>query len=129
VWDGGTARQLGLVDRFGSLEDAIAEAARRANIAPDDARPYFLEREPNFFERVLLGIAEDDSSQGNDAYARLAERPDAMMARAMADVQALLHGPAIQARCLECPRTALVRAPRAAQAPSLLARLFAAVWG
>ncbi|MDQ4087891.1 MAG: signal peptide peptidase SppA, partial [Pseudomonadota bacterium] len=31
VWDGGTARQLGLVDRFGSLDDAVAEAARRAN--------------------------------------------------------------------------------------------------
>ena len=30
VWDGAAARQIGLVDRFGSLEDAVAEAARRA---------------------------------------------------------------------------------------------------
>ena len=28
VWDGGTAHQLGLVDRFGNLNDAVAEAAR-----------------------------------------------------------------------------------------------------
>ncbi|MDQ1674752.1 MAG: protease, partial [Frankiaceae bacterium] len=30
IWDGGTARQLGLVDAFGGLDDAIREAARRA---------------------------------------------------------------------------------------------------
>ncbi len=32
VWDGGTAHQIGLVDRFGNLSDAIAEAARRAKL-------------------------------------------------------------------------------------------------
>jgi len=129
VWDGGTARQLGLVDRFGSLDDAIAEAARRANIAPDDARAYYLEKEPTFFERILLGIAEDDQSENNDAFARLSHRPDAMMAQAVEDVQALLRGPAIQARCLDCPRSAVIRHAPVAQAPTLLARLLAALWG
>jgi protease IV len=129
VWDGGTARQLGLVDRFGSLDDAVAEAARRANVAPDDARPYYLEKEPTFFERVLLGIAEDDQSENTDAYARLSHRPDAMMAQAIEDVQALLRGPAIQARCLECPRSAVIRQSPVAQAPNLLARLVSALWG
>ena len=37
VWDGGTARQLGLVDQFGGLDDAIAKAAALAKI-DDDAR-------------------------------------------------------------------------------------------
>ena len=32
VWDGGTARQLGLVDGFGGMSDAIAKAAQLANL-------------------------------------------------------------------------------------------------
>ena len=35
VWDGGTARQLGLVDQFGGLDEAIAKAAALAKT--DDA--------------------------------------------------------------------------------------------
>ena len=34
VWDGGTALQLHLVDKFGGLQDAIAEAARRVSPSP-----------------------------------------------------------------------------------------------
>ena len=127
VWDGGTARQLGLIDRFGSLDDAIAEAARRANIAPDDAQPYFLEKEPSFIDEVIRGMAESDAPADSDAYSRLARRPEAMMARALADVQTLLNGPALQARCLECPRAAPARHVQGA--PSTLVRLLAAVWG
>ena len=37
VWDGGTARQLGLVDRFGGLDEAIAKAAALAKIDDDAA--------------------------------------------------------------------------------------------
>jgi len=32
VWDGATAQRLGLVDQLGDLEDAIAEAAKRAKV-------------------------------------------------------------------------------------------------
>lgn len=129
VWAGGTARQLGLVDRFGSLDDAIAEAARRANIDADDASAYFLDKEPTFLDNVIRGLAEGDEPSDRDAFAALARRPEAMMDRAFADVRALLRGPAIQARCLECAvagavpvRTAPVRER------SLLSRLMAALW-
>ena len=32
VWDGGTARQLGLVDQFGGLDDALEWAAKKAKL-------------------------------------------------------------------------------------------------
>ena len=127
VWDGGTARQLGLVDRFGSLDDAIAEAARRAGIEADSARIVFLERERGFLASLFEGFAETEQPQeARDVFSRLAQRPRAMLARALGDAQAMLAGPAIQARCLECPSPAPPQANRAEQ--SLAARLLALVW-
>jgi protease-4 len=127
VWDGGTARQLGLVDRFGSLDDAIAEAARRADIAPEDIRPILLEEEPSFIERWFSDMAAGGEERASrDAFARLAHRPEAMIARALHDARTLLSGSAIQARCLECPATA--PAPRPAPGESLWARLLSLVW-
>src|SRR5205085_1956645 len=55
VWDGGTARQLGLVDQFGNLGDAIAEAARRAHIDAKDAKPDWLEKQPSFTDSIIDG--------------------------------------------------------------------------
>ena len=106
VWDGGTARQLGLVDGFGSLDDAIAEAARRAKLDPDEAEAVWLEKEPGWFEQLFRTM--DDSEQAApDAFSRMAMRPQMLLARGLADAQQILAGPAIQARCLDCPATTL----------------------
>jgi protease-4 len=104
VWDGGTARQIGLVDRFGSLDDAIAEAARRARLDVEDAGVVWLEREPGFWQEFLKGMAGDAAapSTASDPYSRLAGRPEALLARALGDARSLVRGPALQARCLEC---------------------------
>jgi protease-4 len=112
VWDGGTARQLGLVDGFGSLQDAIREAARRAKIDPDDATAVYLEKKPGFWDQLLAswtGDDDDGDSQavGRDAFSRIALRPQLMLLRGLADAQAILSGPAVQARCLDCPTAAL----------------------
>src|SRR3546814_14906243 len=53
VWDGGTARQLGLIDGFGSLDDAIAEAARRAKLDPETAEAVWLETQTTFLGRLF----------------------------------------------------------------------------
>ena len=106
VWDGGTARQIGLVDRFGSLDDAVAEAARRANLDPEEAEVVYLEREPDFLTQIMRGAAGSEPTVSADVYSRLARRPEEMMALALADAEALLSGPAIQLRCLECPAVA-----------------------
>ncbi|MGZ8311022.1 MAG: signal peptide peptidase SppA [Allosphingosinicella sp.] len=125
VWDGGTARQLGLVDRFGSLDDAIAEAARRADLDPAAARPVYLEQDAGFLARILRGAAAEEGAN-RGAFARLAARPEQLMARALDDVQAMVDGPVLQARCLECPMPAPVQRNRATE--SLLVQLIAAVW-
>jgi len=134
VWDGGTARQLGLVDRFGNLGDAIAEAARRANLDPADVRPVFLEKEPGWLAQLLADAArdEDDDDEGQatvagrDAFAGLAREPEAMIERVLHDTRQLLAGPAIQARCLECPAVAPLQRTRIGE--SLWTRLLSLVW-
>jgi protease-4 len=113
VWDGGAARQLGLVDRFGSLDDAIAEAARRARLDPATATAVYLEKEPSWFEQLFRSMGETEQQVGApDAFSRIAVRPQLLLARAFADAQTILAGPTIQARCLECPAVPTPLRPR-----------------
>ena len=124
VWDGGTARQLGLVDQFGNLGDAIAEAARRAHIDPKDASPAWLEKEPSFADTIIAGLAnkdDDDRGEAADAFSRIAMKPRLQLAAGIGDLQRLVSGPAIQARCLECALP--VEAPPAPASEGLLAWL------
>jgi protease-4 len=109
VWDGGTARQLGLVDAFGGLDEAVAEAARRADIDPEDARLVYLEKEPNFFERIFTTVGGSGEAVriAPDLFSRAAVQPQLVLLGAIADAQKIVAGPAIQARCLECPPTSL----------------------
>jgi protease-4 len=124
VWDGGTARQLRLVDRFGSLEEAVAEAARLARIDPAAARPTWLEEEPGLFPsllRAMVGGGEAQARGGGDVFTRIARQPEALAARAIEDARLMMTGSAIQARCLECPPVAVP--PASVAARPLLARL------
>ncbi|MGS1015935.1 signal peptide peptidase SppA [Allosphingosinicella humi] len=107
VWDGGTAHQLGLIDRFGSLDAAVEEAARRAKLDPAEAKRVYLEKEPGFIETILASLADPAATPAPpDMLSRLAARPQALLLRALADARHVLAGPAVQARCLECPPTA-----------------------
>ena len=103
VWDGGTARQLGLVDRFGTLADATAEAARRAGVA-GNYHAVYLEKEPGWFARLAAGFGNDDEDQagGGDVFAQAAAAQRSLVARALGDVRRLAAGGPVQARCLEC---------------------------
>lgn len=40
VWDGNTAKQIGLVDQLGGLDMAIAEMAKKTHLSPTDVRLY-----------------------------------------------------------------------------------------
>jgi protease-4 len=105
VWAGGTAHQLGLVDRFGGLDDAIAFAAAQAKLSGADARPRWIEREPNSWKSLLRDWTEKrDSGDTNatDVWTRVAQKPQMLMLRALVDAQKMAAGPAIQVRCLEC---------------------------
>ncbi len=105
VWAGSTARQLGLVDRFGTLNDAIAEAAKRAKLDPDQAKPVYLEKKPGWAAQLAKQISDggdDDAGAPVDALARMAWEQRQVLARATGDVRRLALGGGVQARCLEC---------------------------
>jgi protease-4 len=115
VWDGGAARQLKLVDAFGGLDDAIAEAARLAKVDPADAKPVWLERQPSFGDELLLALAsgEEEEQVAVGPFALMARQQRQLMLRGIADAEALISGPSIQARCLECPATGSPARPSA----------------
>ena len=111
VWDGGTARQLGLVDGFGGIDDAIAKAAQLAGLGNERGVRY-LEPQESFRDRLIDAIAqngEDDTSAPADAFATLARQPEQQLASVLAEVRSIVSGPSIQARCLECPPVAPAR--------------------
>jgi len=105
VWDGGTARQLKLVDGFGSLDAAIAEAAKRAKLDPAKVHAVYLEKPPSFLATLLKGWGEDEEDAGApaaDLLTRMAHERLALAQKAVTDARMLAEGPAIQVRCLEC---------------------------
>ncbi len=106
VWLGGPARQIGLVDRFGSLEDAIEEAAKRAKLSPADIERKYLEPKTGFWTS-FFGTTRTDAiaAQPSDPVSKLAARQKAMAASALYDALHILHGPSVQVRCLTCPAT------------------------
>ncbi len=102
VWDGGTARQLGLIDGFGSLDDAVAAAAKLAKLDPADVHAVILE-EPVGWLDGILGQFFGGQAQGPDLFTRLARRQQAALISGVEEAQSLMFsGAAIQARCLEC---------------------------
>jgi protease-4 len=105
VWDGGTARQLGLVDQFGGLDEAIAKAAA---LAKTKDGVIYLDPDRSFEERLVEMVAGDAAdSAPADAFAALAPAPAELLARALSDITAIMSGPSIQVRCLDCPPSAL----------------------
>ncbi|WP_265570056.1 signal peptide peptidase SppA [Sphingomicrobium nitratireducens] len=111
VWDGGSARQLGLVDGFGGLDEAVAKAAELAEL--DDPGVRWIEREKSFSEQLADLLRGDARGGAPDAYAFLKRGPDPVAA-AMAAARELMAGPVVQARCLACPVETI--APRPAPA-------------
>ncbi len=108
VWDGGTAHQLGLIDGFGGMEEAVAKAAQLAKLDADNRGLTYLEREPSFADTLMAGFTGEDEAADvpADALASLSPAPEALLARALADFRSILSGPTIQARCLACPPSA-----------------------
>ena len=104
VWDGGTARQIKLVDRFGSIEDAIAEAAKRAKLGKDSYSVKYLETEPDPFEQFVSGMfaPAEEEKQATGLVARLAWQQRAALGQVLGDLKVLGGTDGVQAWCLEC---------------------------
>jgi protease-4 len=73
VWTGRQAVDRGLVDRTGSLSDALKAARERAKL-PEDARVTYLEREPGRLQRLLAMLdVRADTGLGRWALALVGE--------------------------------------------------------
>lgn len=130
VWDGGTARQIGLVDRFGGLDDAIAEAARRAKIDPAQARPYWIQKQPDKWAEWIEAYAQRDREDSGTAMTRDLLGRQAVMQRnwamqALTDVKSLVSGAGVRADCLECRGYGAPRAASQVEEKSWIVALFA----
>ncbi len=105
VWSGAQALERRLIDRFGSLEDAVAEAGRRAGL-PDKPRVIFLEPELSPLERLLAQLAGGQAGRipaaARGLFGRLAFAAGAAAARQTAAVVELARAPSVQALCLPC---------------------------
>ena len=112
VWAGGDARQLGLVDQFGGLDAAIADAAKRAKLDPDTVSVRWVEGDPDFWTRFISGFSADetpaDTSRagatggGRGWVTLMDQRQKLSAARVVADWQRIAGGTGVQAACIEC---------------------------
>lgn len=105
VWDGGTARQLGLVDQFGGIEDALAWAAGQAKLKDGEWHADYLGGGIDAFSTTLAGLfggGEARAAQPKDFVSFAALGQQQAMARLGADLSRLLSGEGAQAACLEC---------------------------
>jgi len=103
VWDGGTARQNGLVDQFGGLPDALTFAAKQAKLETWHAEYYGAEDNSyGGFLGLLLGGEEEDNAQGRDLVAQMGERQQEALIRTLAGLTRLGEVRGAQAYCLDC---------------------------
>ncbi len=103
VWAGGTAHQIGLVDRFGGLDDALAEAAKRAGLATGDWHPKFLERDGSFAGGLLGGLLPHRSqASAQDIFAMASAQQQMGWARIVHDLRMIRTARGAQIRCTEC---------------------------
>ncbi|MBB4631203.1 signal peptide peptidase SppA [Sphingosinicella soli] len=103
VWDGGTARQLKLVDHFGGLDAAVAAAAKRAGL-PKEVRTVEMEIAPPIPLQILNSLfsADEGESAPPDALTRLARTQQLRNLSTLKETSMIASGPSMQARCIAC---------------------------
>lgn len=107
VWDGGAARQLGLVDQFGGLDAALAWAAGEAGLAEGEWHAKRLGTSPSSYDslirQILVDNAEDTGGEA-DLFTLMARQRGFLPAQIASDLDRLTRVQGVQAYCLECPR-------------------------
>lgn len=109
VWDGGTARQLGLIDQFGGIEDAVAWAAKEAELADGKWHVVRLGEEQSRYDSLIRKMLVSDAASGptnNGLFSTIAQQNAALSATILRDLNRLSSAQGVQAYCLECPREA-----------------------
>jgi len=106
VWDGGAARQLGLVDQFGDLDTAIAWAAGRADLAEGTYEVRYLgENAPRYdtlLAQLLMGGNDAQEEAGRDVASIFTRREATRLGQVIEGLDRLMAVEGVQAHCLEC---------------------------
>lgn len=104
VWAGGTARKLGLIDKTGGMSAALAEAAKRAGLAPDGWHAVYIEPPTSFAGTLLDGLMPKRSASAApmDIFAQAAWQQQLFVQRVATDLEFLSGVKGAQAKCLEC---------------------------
>ncbi len=108
VWDGGTARQLGLVDQFGGIEEALSWVAKEAGIEGDDWSSRYLGAQVANYDSIIRqlatsAVAPAPQSRGGDLFAMAAQQREVVLSQLTSDARRMVGAQGIQAYCLECP--------------------------
>lgn len=74
VWSGAQAEQFGLVDELGGLHDAIAEAARRANLGNGEYALHYVEKQLSPFEKIIVDATNNAAARGLASHLGLSGR-------------------------------------------------------
>ena len=109
VWDGGTARQIGLVDRYGGIVDALAFAAQQAGIGDGDWHARYLVDPADPYDAFLKDMFTGDAATNanGDMFAMVSARQQRQIMQAHMDFERLMGVRSMQAYCLECPAAPL----------------------
>ncbi len=122
VWDGGAARQLGLVDQFGDLDAAIAWAASRADLETDSYEVRFLGDDTPTYDtllaRMVMGNSDARVEGSRDVATIFARREVAQLGQVFDGIDSFMAAEGVQARCLECAILPGTLRPSAAQVAS-----------
>ena len=105
VWDGGTARQIGLVDQYGGLDTAAEWVAQKAGITDHDWHLTFLGSSEATYDTLLRSLVMPEAVKvpAQDVFALVSHRQSAAVSRLEHDARRLLTIRGMQAYCLECP--------------------------
>jgi protease IV len=108
VWAGGTARQNGLVDRLGGLDDALAEAARLAKLDKGAWHVRYIDPQADFTSGLLgLLLPQPAAAEApTDLFAQAAWQQQRAFDRMALDLRMLATARGAQVRCLECAAAA-----------------------
>ena len=119
LWDGGTARQNGLVDEFGGLAEALAWVAGKAGAKEGEWHAVYLgdsEASYDSLIRQLVTRGAAPATARGDLFALAAERSAGLGAHLTRDAERLLSARGVQALCLECPTLPAANASAARKA-------------
>jgi protease-4 len=108
VWDGGTARQIGLVDQYGGIDTALAWVAEQAELGEDGWHARYLGDDGTGYNTVLRellygSVRTTQLQVRGDVTAMVAAGQQRYLAQVNQDLNRLMSVKGMQAYCLECP--------------------------